>query len=238
MSRPAPRSISRCKSIAVPGSRTVPANRAKDLILVDFDETYEECWFSDPTCTSGNVGNVPSWAKNGANATNHWTTYGWSPIDHYQIAVGNYPGWRSPDQPGATFDGSNNIDECIWYNDNYGSCTASTPEYFLYSSMFDVGKAYGMHTAVIGGNDYPTGHINDNNVDDIQLDSGTRLQRRHARQRGRVVLQEPPEQPERRDHLLPHHVRRERLRRGHQPRYSGSLYQNATATNAQAFDQL
>ena len=86
--------------------------------------------------------------------------YGWAPIDHYQRAVGSFPGWRSPDTPPAVWGGSTSLDTNLWYN---------TSEVFGQESIFDVAKSYGMNTAVIGGNDYPTGHITDNNVDSIQL---------------------------------------------------------------------
>jgi hypothetical protein len=148
--------------ISVPGSRTVPTGRAKNMIIVDYDETYHESWFTD---TSSMVNKSPAThqlATNGVVASQAWTQYGWSPIDHYQIAVGSYPAWRSPDAPGAVWGQPDGLDTNIWYN---GS------EVFGQESIFDVAKSYGMSTGVIGGNDYPTGHINNSNVDQITLGS-------------------------------------------------------------------
>ena len=62
---------------AVPGQRTVPANRAKNVILVDMDHTYEECWFQDTKCGTGNTANVSAALKtNGMVGTSMWTSYG------------------------------------------------------------------------------------------------------------------------------------------------------------------
>src|SRR5947199_7910892 len=99
-------------------------------------------------------------AQNGILASQAWTQYGWSPIDHYQIAVGSYPAWRTPDAPGKVWGQPDGLDTNIWY---------SGSEVFGQESIFDVAKSYGMSTAVIGGNDYPTGHITDANVDQITL---------------------------------------------------------------------
>jgi hypothetical protein len=54
------------------------------------------------------------------------------------------------------------LDTNIWYGGT---------EVFGQESIFDVAKSNGMSTAVIGGNDYPTGHITDGNVDQITLGS-------------------------------------------------------------------
>ena len=146
--------------IAVPGSRTVPSGRAKNLIIVDYDETYYESWFSDSKSMQNNSPATHQLAQNGVLATETWTQYGYSPIDHYQIAVGSYPAWRTPDAPAKVWGQPNGLDTNIWYG---GS------EVFGQESIFDVAKSYGMSTAVIGGNDYPTGHITDANVDQITL---------------------------------------------------------------------
>lgn len=146
--------------LAVPGSRTVGSGQAKNFILVDFDETYYESWFTDTNSMVNKSPSIHSIASNGVVATTDYTQYGWSPIDHYQLAVGSFPGWRSPDTPPAVWGGSTSLDTNLWYN---------TSEVFGQESIFDVAKSYGMNTAVIGGNDYPTGHITDNNVDSIQL---------------------------------------------------------------------
>ena len=149
-------------SIAVPGSRTVPAGHAKNLIIADYDETYHEAWFSDTKSMVNSSPATHQLASNGVMATENWTQYGWSPIDHYQIAVGSYPAWRTPDAPGKVWGQPDGLDTNIWYG---GS------EVFGQESIFDVAKSYGMSTAVIGGNDYPTGHITDGNVDQITLGS-------------------------------------------------------------------
>src|SRR5579859_545856 len=147
-------------AIAVAGSRPGQCNRAKNLIIIDYDETYYESWFTDPNALMNNSPAIHSVAARGVNATENWTSYGWSPIDHYQIAVGSYPAWRTPDAPAAVWGQPDGLDTNIWYN---GS------EHFLQESVFDVAKSYGMSTGVIGGSDYPTGHITDANVDLIQL---------------------------------------------------------------------
>ena len=147
-------------SIAVPGSRTVPAGRAKNLIIVDYDETYHESWFSDAKSMMNSSPATHQLAQGGVLATENWTQYGWSPIDHYQIAVGSYPAWRTPDAPGKVWGQPDGLDTNIWYG---GS------EVFGQESIFDVAKSNGMSTAVIGGSDYPTGHITDGNVDQITL---------------------------------------------------------------------
>ena len=146
--------------IPVPGSRTVPSGRAKNLIIVDYDETYHESWFTDAQSMMNNSPATHQLAQNGVIASESWTQYGWSPIDHYQIAVGSYPAWRTPDAPGKVWGQPDGLDTNIWYGgtENFGQ-----------ESIFDVAKGYGMSTAVIGGNDYPTGHITDANVDQISL---------------------------------------------------------------------
>ena len=148
--------------IAVPGSRTVPAGHAKNLIIADYDETYHEAWFSDTQSMVNSSPATHQLASNGVMATENWTQYGWSPIDHYQIAVGSYPAWRTPDAPGKVWGQPDGLDTNIWYGGT---------EVFGQESIFDVAKSYGMSTAVIGGNDYPTGHITDGNVDQITLGS-------------------------------------------------------------------
>src|SRR5437660_646418 len=147
-------------AIPVPGSRTVPTGRAKNLIIVDYDETYHESWFTDAQSMMNNSPATHQLAQNGVMASDTWTQYGWSPIDHYQIAVGSYPAWRTPDAPGKVWGQPDGLDTNIWYGGK---------EQFGQESIFDVAKSYGMNTAVIGGNDYPTGHITDSNVDQITL---------------------------------------------------------------------
>ncbi len=146
--------------ISVVGSRTVSAGHAKNLLIVDFDETYYDSWFSDAQSMANKSPSIHQVAQSGVLAQQAWTQYGWSPIDHYQIAVGSYPAWRTPDAPGKVWGQPDGLDTNIWYN---GS------EVFGQESIFDVAKSYGMSTAVIGGNDYPTGHITDANVDQISL---------------------------------------------------------------------
>lgn len=146
--------------IPVPGSRTVPAGRAKNLIIVDYDETYYESWFTDTQSMANNSPATHQLAQSGVVASEMWTQYGWSPIDHYQIAVGSYPAWRTPDAPAKVWGQPDGLDTNIWYGGT---------EVFGQESIFDVAKSYGMSTAVIGGNDYPTGHITDANVDQISL---------------------------------------------------------------------
>src|SRR5579859_3935716 len=146
--------------ITVPGSRTVPSGHAKNLIVVDYDETYYDSWFTDTQSMANSSPNTHQLAQTGVNASEMWTTYGWSPIDHYQMAVGSYPAWRSPDAPSQVWGQPDGLDTNIWYG--------GTEEYGQ-ESIFDVAKSYGMNTAVIGGNDYPTGHITDANVDQITL---------------------------------------------------------------------
>ncbi len=146
--------------ISMPGSRTVPAGRAKNLIIVDYDETYHESWFTDTQSMTNSSPATHQLAQNGVVANEAWTQYGWSPIDHYQIAVGSYPAWRTPDAPGKVWGQPDGLDTNIWYGGT---------EVFGQQSIFDVAKSYGMSTAVIGGNDYPTGHITDANVDQISL---------------------------------------------------------------------
>ncbi len=146
--------------IPVPGSRTIPAGRAKNLIIADYDETYHESWFTDAQSMMNNSPATHQLAQLGVMATETWTQSGWSPIDHYQIAVGSYPAWRTPDAPGKVWGQPDGLDTNIWYGGT---------EQFGQQSIFDVAKSYGMNTAVIGGNDYPTGHITNGNVDQITL---------------------------------------------------------------------
>ena len=146
--------------IPVPGSRTIPAGRAKNLLIVDFDETYYDSWFADTQSMVNNSPATHQLAQNGVVASEAWTQYGWSPIDHYQIAVGSYPAWRTPDAPAKVWGQPDGLDTNIWYGGT---------EVFGQESIFDVAKSHGMSTAVIGGNDYPTGHITDANVDQITL---------------------------------------------------------------------
>ena len=146
--------------IAIPGSRTVPSEHARNLIIVDYDETYYESWFTDSKSMQNNSPATHQLAQNGVLASETWTQYGYSPIDHYQIAVGSYPSWRTPDAPAKVWGQPNGLDTNIWYGGT---------EVFGQESIFDVAKSNGMSTAVIGGNDYPTGHITDANVDQITL---------------------------------------------------------------------
>jgi hypothetical protein len=146
--------------IPIPGSRSVPAGRAKNLIIVDFDETYYDSWFTDTQSMANNSPATHQLAQKGVVGSEEWTQYGWSPIDHYQVAVGSYPAWRSPDAPSKVWGQPDGLDTNIWY---------SGTEVFGQESIFDVAKSHGMSTAVIGGNDYPTGHITDANVDQISL---------------------------------------------------------------------
>ena len=74
--------------------------------------------------------------------------------------MGSYPAWRTPDAPGKVWGQPDGLDTNIWYGGT---------EQFGQQSIFDVAKSYGMNTAVIGGSDYPTGHITDGNVDQITL---------------------------------------------------------------------
>jgi len=145
--------------LPVPGSRTI-GNNAKNFILVDYDETYYEAWFTDTKSMANKSPSIHSVASNGVVATTDYTQYGWSPIDHYQLAVGGFPAWRTPDDPPPVWGQNSNMDTNLWYN---------TSEVFGQESIFDVAKSYGMSTAVIGGDDYPTGHITDSNVDTIEL---------------------------------------------------------------------
>jgi len=164
------------RPFAAPGSRATPSGHARNLIVVDFDETYAKSWFSDSNLSSLST-NVNSFANGGVNNVNGFATYGWSPVDHYSIATGQYPYWRFWDPwPGNLCNwatsGNGGADCGIDTNKFYcsGSCV---PEAWGQMSMFDVAKAYGMSTAVIGGSDYPTGHINNANVDSIQLGSNS-----------------------------------------------------------------
>jgi len=164
------------RPFAAPGSRATPSGHARNLIVVDFDETYAKSWFSDSNLSSLST-NVNGFANGGVNNVNGFATYGWSPVDHYSIATGQYPYWRFWDPwPGNLCNwatsGNGGADCGIDTNKFYcsGSCV---PEAWGQMSMFDVAKAYGMSTAVIGGSDYPTGHINNANVDSIQLGSNS-----------------------------------------------------------------
>ncbi len=148
--------------IAAPGSRSIPTGHAKNLIIADYDETYHEAWFNDSKSMMNSSPATHQLAQSGVMGTENWTQYGWSPIDHYQIAVGSYPAWRTPDAPGKVWGQPDGLDTNIWYGGT---------EVFGQESIFDVAKSYGMNTAVIGGNDYPTGHITDGNVDQITLGS-------------------------------------------------------------------
>ncbi len=150
-----------------PGYRIIGNTNAKNIIMVDMDETYFDSWFRDqksvanPTVTPA----THSVAKLGVNAYEEWTQYGYSPIDHYQLATGAYPSWRTPDGPAAYWTQPDPaLDTNLWY-----SGSASTAEEFGQESIFDVAKSYGMNTAVIGGNDYPAGHITNANIDEVNL---------------------------------------------------------------------
>src|SRR5579864_7095130 len=62
-------------SIAVPGSRTVPAGRAKNLIIVDYDETFYESWFSDTSSMANSSPATHQLAQSGVTGSNEWTQY-------------------------------------------------------------------------------------------------------------------------------------------------------------------
>ena len=215
--------------IPVPGSRTVPTGRAKNLIIVDYDETYHESWFTDAQSMMNNSPATHQLAQNGVIASDTWTQYGWSPIDHYQIAVGSYPAWRTPDAPGKVWGQPDGLDTNIWYGgtENFGQ-----------ESIFDVAKGYGMSTAVIGGNDYPTGHITDANVDQITLGQNingvptqwvTEVENfitAHASNPNGFLLYMPVTEAE------------GRSVESTSPDSSGSLYQQASGWDDQAYGQL
>jgi len=154
-------------AMRAPGYRVIGKSNAKNVILVDMDETYFDSWVRDqksvanPTVTPA----FHALAKAGVNGYEDWTQYGYSPIDHYQLATGAYPTWRTPDGPAAYWTQPDPaLDTNLWYS---GSATRA--EEFGQESIFDVAKSYGMNTAVIGGNDYPAGHITDANIDEINL---------------------------------------------------------------------
>ncbi len=215
--------------IPVPGSRTVPTGRAKNLIIVDYDETYHESWFTDAQSMMNNSPATHQLAQNGVIASDTWTQYGWSPIDHYQIAVGSYPAWRTPDAPGKVWGQPDGLDTNIWYGgtENFGQ-----------ESIFDVAKSHGMSTAVIGGNDYPTGHITDANVDQITLGQNingvptqwvTEVENfitAHASNPNGFLLYMPVTEAE------------GRSVESTSPDSSGSLYQQASGWDDQAYGQL
>ncbi|HZU70881.1 MAG TPA: carboxypeptidase regulatory-like domain-containing protein [Ktedonobacteraceae bacterium] len=150
-----------------PGYRKIGSNDATNLIIVDMDETYFNSWFTDynsvasPKVTPA----IHGFAKQAVNAIEEWTQYGYSPIDHYQLATGGFPVWRTPDGPAKYWTQPDpNLDVNLWYSGG-----PKTAEEFGQESIFDVAKSYGMNTAVIGGNDYPSGHITDANIDEINL---------------------------------------------------------------------
>ncbi len=215
--------------IPIPGSRTVPAGRAKNLIIVDYDETYHESWFTDNQSMANNSPATHQLAKNGVLASETWTQYGWSPIDHYQIAVGSYPAWRTPDAPGKVWGQPDGLDTNIWYGGT---------EVFGQESIFDVAKSHGMSTAVIGGNDYPTGHITDANVDQITLGQNingvptqwvTEVQNfitTNANNPNGFLIYMPVTEAE------------GRSVESTSPDFSGGLYQQASSWDDQAFSQL
>src|SRR5579859_7332616 len=216
-------------SIPVPGSRTIPPGHAKNLIIADYDETYHESWFTDAQSMMNKSPATHQLAQNGVMATENWTQYGWSPIDHYQIAVGSYPAWRTPDAPGKVWGQPDGLDTNIWYG---GS------EVFGQQSIFDVAKSYGMSTAVIGGNDYPTGHITDANVDQITLGQNingvptqwvTEVQNfitAHANNPNGFLIYMPVTEAE------------SRSVESTSPDTSGSLYQQASTWDDQAYGEL
>ena len=152
-----------------PGYRKIGSNDATNLIIVDMDETYFNSWFTDYNSVANPKVTpvIHNFVKQGVNATEEWTQYGYSPIDHYQLAVGSYPTWRTPDGPAKYWTQPDpNLDVNLWYSGG-----PKTAEEFGQESIFDVAKSYGMNTAVIGGNDYPSGHITDANIDEINLNS-------------------------------------------------------------------
>ncbi len=151
------------------GYRKIGSNDATNLIIVDMDETYFNSWFTDYNSVASPkvTPSIHSFVKQGVNATEEWTQYGYSPIDHYQLATGGYPVWRTPDGPAPYWTQPDpNLDVNLWYSGG-----PKTAEEFGQESIFDVAKSYGMNTAVIGGNDYPSGHITDANIDEINLAS-------------------------------------------------------------------
>src|SRR5437764_12300962 len=215
--------------ISVPGSRTVPSGRAQNLIIVDYDEPYHESWFTDTQSMANSSPATHQLAQNGVVANEAWTQYGWSPIDHYQIAVGSYPAWRTPDAPGKVWGQPDGLDTNIWYGGT---------EVFGQQSIFDVAKSYGMNTAVIGGNDYPTGHITNGNVDQITLGKNingvptqwvTEVENfitAHASNPNGFVVYMPVTEAE------------GRSVESTSPDSSGSLYQQASGWDDQAYGQL
>lgn len=153
--------------LSAPGYRVIGSGNAHNVILVDMDETYFNAWFTDKNSVA-NPKVTPAMhgiAKMGVNGIEDWTQYGYSPIDHYQLATGAFPAWRTPDQPASYWTQPDpNLDVNLWYSGG-----PNTAEEFAQESIFDVAKSYGMNTAVIGGNDYPAGHITDANIDEIHL---------------------------------------------------------------------
>ncbi len=153
--------------LQAPGYRVIGSGDAQNVILVDMDETYFNAWFTDKNSVADPkvTPNMHSIAKQGVNGIEDWTQYGYSPIDHYQLATGGFPAWRTPDEPAAYWTQPDpNLDVNLWYSGG-----PNTGEEFGQESIFDVAKSYGMNTAIIGGNDYPAGHITDANVDEINL---------------------------------------------------------------------
>jgi len=147
-----------------PGVRSLTTHVAKNVILLDTSGIYGDSWFDDPMLQSESP-NMHTMATSGARATHVVAPYGWHPVDQYALLSGTYPAWRVydswPQLPAwGTPDG---IDTTFWYN------TITTTLAFGQESLFDVARAYGMGTAVLGGQKYLLSDVSTRGVQTAQV---------------------------------------------------------------------
>ncbi len=153
-------------AIAVPGNRSVPSGRAKNIILIDLRGFYAASLLDDPLLLD-ETRNFRAFLQHASVQRSLWLPYGWRPLDQYALLTGSYPQWATYDPwPHVVPWGMpDNIDTTFWFT---GGREAHL---FGQESIFDVAKSYGMQTGVVTSSDYLLSDATTRSLDLLQRSS-------------------------------------------------------------------
>jgi hypothetical protein len=153
-------------AIAVPGHRSVPSGRAKNVILLDLRGFYAASLLDDPLLLN-ETRNFRAFLQHASVQRSLWLPYGWRPLDQYALLTGSYPRWATADTwPQVVPWGMpDNIDTTFWFS---GGRSAHL---FGQESIFDVAKSYGMQTGVVASSDYLLSDATTRSLDFLQRSS-------------------------------------------------------------------
>ncbi len=152
--------------IVVPGTRSVPPGKAKNVILIDLRGFYAASLLDDPLLLN-ETRNLRAFLQHASVQSSLWLPYGWRPLDQYALLTGTYPQWATADSwPHVVPWGMpDNIDTTFWFT---GGRSAHL---FGQESIFDVAKSYGMQTGVVAGSDYLLSDATTRSLDLLQRSS-------------------------------------------------------------------